>query len=95
MVSHRGRCRSTPLPSDVSDLGVAGLTGFTTRRWDQLRILMQVAAVMLVLILVAVVRARQEFDTAKPLTWLFGVGFLATAIGIASLYARMEARAAG
>jgi hypothetical protein len=89
----------TPLTSRVLgaifSLGVAGLTGFAGRRWSQLRILLQVAGIMLALILIAAVRAHREFDSARPLTWLFAVGFLTTAGGLAWLYARMDAAAAG
>jgi hypothetical protein len=88
----------TPLTARVLgaifSLGVASLTGFASRRWSQLRILLQVAGIMLALILIAAVRAHREFDSARPLTWLFVVGFLATAGSLAGLYARMEFTAA-
>ena len=71
-------------------LGVAGLGAFTDRRWTSMRILLQVAAVMLVLILIAAVRAHGDFDTSKPLTWVFAAGFLGMAVGVAILYVRME-----
>ena len=35
-----------------------------------------VELVMFALILVAVVRARHEFLTERPLTWVLGVGFV-------------------
>ena len=49
---------------------------------------------MLALIAVAALRARDDFDTSRPLTWVFAVGFVALAIGSAILYARMQRRAA-
>ena len=45
------------------------------------------------LILVAGVRARSEFDASNVLTWLFAAGFGATALATAALYIRMELRA--
>lgn len=38
-------------------------------------------------------RACSDFDPAKPLTWVFGAGFLALAVASATLYTRMERRA--
>jgi hypothetical protein len=75
----------------IFSLGVAGLTGFTSRRWSQLRTLLHVAGIMLALILIAAVRAHREFDSARPLTWLFAVGFLVTSAGLARLYTSMAA----
>ena len=74
-------------------LGVAGVGAFTDRRWSGARILFQVEGFMLALILVAAVRSHRDFDTGRPLTWLFAAGFLALAVSTAILYARMEARA--
>lgn len=71
-------------------LGVAGLSAFTDKRWTSMRIMLQVAGVMLVLILIAAIRARGDFDTTKPLTWVFAAGFLGLTVGTAILYTRME-----
>jgi hypothetical protein len=71
-------------------LGVAGLGAFTDKRWTSMRILLQVAGFMLVLILIAAIRAHGDFDTTKPLTWVFAAGFLGMAVGTAILYTRME-----
>jgi len=73
-------------------LGVAGVGAFTDNRWSSARILLQVEGFMLALILVAAVRAHGEFDTSRPLTWVFGAGFLCLAITTAILYARMNWR---
>jgi len=75
-------------------LGIAGLGAFTDKRWTSMRILLQVAAFMLVLILIAAIRARGDFDTTKPLTWVFAAGFVAMAVGTVALYARMERHSA-
>jgi len=75
-------------------LGAVGVAAFRYRRWSGLRVLLQVGGVMLAFIAVAVVRARNDFDTSRPLTWLFAVGFVALAAGSAVLYASMKRRAA-
>jgi hypothetical protein len=74
-------------------LGVAGLGAFTDKRWSGARILLQVEGFMLALILIAAVRAHRDFDTSRPLTWVFAAGFLALAVSTGVLYARMEALA--
>jgi hypothetical protein len=73
-------------------LGIAGFGARRERRWSAARILLQVAGVMLVLILLAGIRAHREFDSGRPLTWVFTVGFTATAIAMGLLYLRMESR---
>lgn len=87
----------TPLTARVLGaifaLGIAGLGALRERRWSAARVLLQVAGVMLVLILVAGARAHSQFDTSRPLTWLFAVGFVAAVLAGAALYVRMEARA--
>jgi hypothetical protein len=75
-------------------LGVAGIGAFADRRWSGARILLQVEGFMLALILVAAIRAHNDFNTSRPLTWIFGAGFLGLAAATAALYARMEAAAA-
>lgn len=72
-------------------LGGAGLGALVDRRWSAARIPLQVAAVMLVLILLAGVRAHAEFDSSNPLTWLFAAGFSLVTLAIGALYLRMEA----
>jgi hypothetical protein len=73
-------------------LGVAGIGAWWERRWSAMRILLQVAGFMLVLILIAAARAHTEFDTSNPLTWLFLVGFVLTTAALVVLYVRMESR---
>jgi hypothetical protein len=86
----------TPLTARVLGailaLGVAGLGALRERRWSAARILLQVAGVMLLLIAVAAARAHREFDTSRPLTWVFLVGFGSTVLAGAALYVRMESR---
>jgi hypothetical protein len=84
----------TPLTARVIGavfcLGLAGIGAFTDRRWTSARIPLQVGFVMLVLILVAGVRARAELASGNVLTWAFVAGFGALAAAVAVLYLRME-----
>jgi len=88
----------TPLTARVMGaifaLGIAGLGAPADRRWSSARILLQVAALMLALILAAGVRASGELDPSNAMTWLIGFGFAAVLAAIAVMYARMRARAA-
>lgn len=76
-------------------LGVAGLGVFTDPRWSTVRLMVQVEGLMLLLISVAAIRARNEFDASNPLTWILAVGFAAVLAGSAMLWLRMEGRVAG
>jgi hypothetical protein len=84
----------TPLTSRVLGavfcLGLAGLGTLSDRRWSSARLPFQVALVMLVLIIVAGLRAHDELDPSNPLTWLFAVGFVGLTGAMATLYRRME-----
>ena len=88
----------TPLTAQVMGaifaLGIAGLGAPVDRRWSSARILLQVAALMLALILVAGVRASSELDPSNAVTWLLGTGFVAVLAAITATYARMRAQAA-
>lgn len=74
-------------------LGLAGLFAWRERRWSAIRVLLQVAGFMLVLILIAGLRAHSEFDPSNALTWLFLAGFVMTTAGLVALYLRMESHA--
>jgi hypothetical protein len=86
----------TPLTAQVLGaifaLGIAGLGAPADRRWSSARILFQVAALMLALILVAGARATGELDPSNAMTWLIGCGFAGVLAAIVILYARMRAR---
>jgi hypothetical protein len=88
----------TPLTSQVVGaifcLGIAGLGALFDRRWSSARVLLQVAALMLALIVVAGARATGEFDSANAMTWLISGGFVAVLAAIIVLYLRMETRLA-
>ena len=54
--------------------------------------MLQVEALMVALMLIAAVRARAEFDTGRPVTWLMLGGFVAVLLGSAYLWYTMEIR---
>ena len=82
----------TPLTSRVVGatfcLGVAGLAVLWDDRWEAVALMREVELVMLGLVLVAVVRARGEFLTGRPLTWLLAVGLVAVLVASAVSLAR-------
>jgi hypothetical protein len=84
----------TPLTARVLGavfcLGLAGMGALFDRRWSSARLPFQVALVMLVMMIVAGLRAYSQFDPANPLTWLFGIGFIGLTAAIAVVYRRME-----
>jgi hypothetical protein len=87
----------TPLTARVLGailcLGAAGVAAPADRRWSTIRLPVQVALIMLVLMLVAGLRARAEFaDTAA--TWLFAAGVGVVTAALAVLDLRMQ-RAVG
>ncbi|MGO9293574.1 MAG: hypothetical protein ACLP52_06770 [Streptosporangiaceae bacterium] len=86
----------TPLTARVLGaifcLGIAGLGALFDRRWDSARILLQVAALMLTLILLAGARAAGELDPSNAMTWLIAGGFAGVLAAIAVLYLRMQRR---
>ena len=74
-------------------LGSAGLAVLADSRWTTLRLLLQVEALMVTLILVGAVRARAEFNTGRPLSWILLSGFVAVLLGSGYLWYTMEIRA--
>jgi hypothetical protein len=75
-------------------LGMAGLGALFDRRWSSARVLLQVAALMLALIVVAGARATGEFDSANAMTWLISSGFVAVLAAVIALSLRMDGRVA-
>ncbi len=71
-------------------LGLAGASIVFDRGWPAVRIPLQVAMVMLVLILVSVVRGWDDLDTSKAFTWVLVPGFAAVLVGSALVYGRMS-----
>lgn len=84
----------TPLTAQVLGavfcLGLAGIGVLADSRWTSARIPLQVAGIMLILILIAGLRAHTELAAGNVLTWLFTAGFGTLAIALATLYLRMQ-----
>jgi len=71
-------------------LGSAGLVVIRDARWERLRLLAEVAIVMLTLMLVGGLRARGDLHTDRLLTWLLGVGLVGALIGSVVLWWTMR-----
>jgi hypothetical protein len=67
-------------------LGAAGIGTFFDARWIAIRLMIQVEALMIALMLIAAVRAAGEFATGRPLTWLMLGGFVGVLLGSAYLW---------
>lgn len=82
----------TPLTARVMGavllLGIAGIVVALDGRWTATALVLDVARIMVVLILIAGIRARDEFHGDRPLTWLFVVGLVAVLVGATVLAAR-------
>jgi hypothetical protein len=73
-------------------LGGAGAGTWLDARWTSLRLMLQVEVVMLVLILVAAVRARDEMIGGRALAWPLLVGLLLVLAGSVFLWVRYDVR---
>lgn len=73
-------------------LGVAGVGPLVDPRWIAIRLMLKVETLMIVLMLVAVLRAPGEFAPDRPLTWLLLIGFVGVLIGSAYLWYAYEVR---
>jgi hypothetical protein len=71
-------------------LGSAGIEVVFDPRWSALRLMLQVEALMVTLMLIAAVRARGQFDTGRPVTWLMLGGFVGVLLGSTYLWYSME-----
>jgi hypothetical protein len=75
-------------------LGGAGAGVWVDPRWTSLRLMLQVEVLMLGLMLVAALRARDEMIASHALTWPLLLGTLAVLAGSAYLWATHERRTA-
>jgi hypothetical protein len=73
-------------------LGSAGIGVLVDPRWTSVRLMLQVEVLMVALMLIAAVRARAEFDTGRPVTWLMLGGFVAILAMSGWLWYVMEIR---
>ncbi|TQM58451.1 hypothetical protein [Humibacillus xanthopallidus] len=71
-------------------LGSAGLVVIGDPRWERLRLLVEVATVMLTLMLVGALRARGDLHGDRMLTWLLAVGFIGALLGAVYLWWSMR-----
>jgi hypothetical protein len=62
------------------------------RRWSAARLPLESLMLSFVLLLMAVPRAWDSFDPARPITWIFLGGSALLLIAILTLYLRLEAR---
>ncbi|HWI02134.1 MAG TPA: hypothetical protein VNT27_17535 [Propionibacteriaceae bacterium] len=74
-------------------LGSAGMAVLVDSRWTTLQLMLQVEALMVTLILIGAVRARAQFNTGRPLSWILLSGFVAVLLGSGYLWYTMEIRA--
>jgi hypothetical protein len=74
-------------------LGGAGVGVWFEPRWTSLRLMLEVEVVMVALILLAAVRARDEMIGGRPLGWPLLVGLVLVLAGSAHLWTRYERRA--
>ena len=72
--------------------GVVGVALSRDSRWSSWRIMIESQMIALVLILVAVARAWNEFNQSNPLTWVFIIGMALLFAGGTTLYFSMESR---
>ncbi len=86
--------RLTPLTSRVMGaifcLGAAGIGVLRDPNWARFRLMIQVEALMVTLILIGAVRDAGDLFTDRPLTWLLLGGLAAALIGSGWLWLRME-----
>jgi hypothetical protein len=73
-------------------LGSAGIGVLVDPRWSSVKLMLQVEALMVTLMLIAAVREHGEFYTGRPVTWLMLGGFVAVLFGSAYLWFTMEIR---
>ena len=87
----------TPLTARVTGavlmLGVCGLMIAADPRWTTAKIMLQVARIMIALFFLAALRAHEQFDSSRPMTWMLGVGLGGVLVAATILDVRMERKA--
>jgi hypothetical protein len=73
-------------------LGGAGVGAWLDPRWSSLRLMLQVEVIMLVLILIAAIRAHDEMIAGRALTWPLLIGVVMMLVGSGYLWVRYELR---
>ncbi len=72
--------------------GVLGLMYASDTRWGSWRIVLQSQVLGVALILLAAARAWDDFDTSRPMTWVFTAGLAGLLVGLIALHLAMDAR---
>ena len=72
--------------------GVAWLVIAKDGRWSAAKAVVETLAIGLVLLLIAVARAWEEFDTSRPLTWAYVGGLVGTLAALVIWFGWMERR---
>jgi hypothetical protein len=72
--------------------GVAWLAIAADGRWSATKAVVETLALGLVLLLVAVARAWEQFDTGRPLAWVYVGGLVGTLTALGLWWSRMERR---
>ena len=73
-------------------LASAGVFAWFDPRWVTVRLMSEVTVVMVVLMLVAAVRAHDQLDASKALAWPLVLGVAGLLLGTAALWMRFEWR---
>jgi len=69
-------------------LGGAGLGVLRDARWSTLQRMLEVEVIMVALMLLAALRAHDQFDSSKPLAWPLLIGFVALFLASIALWSR-------
>jgi hypothetical protein len=73
-------------------LGAAGIAVVADPRWITVRMMLEVEALMITFMLIAVIRSPGDFATDRPLTWVMLIGFFGVLFGSGILWFRHEVR---
>ncbi len=69
-------------------LGGAGLGVLRDARWSTLQRMLEVEVIMVALMLLAALRAHDQFDSSKPLAWPLLIGFVVLFLASVALWSR-------
>jgi hypothetical protein len=92
---HAWPWKLTPLTARVvgcftAQVGLGALALSLDSRWSAWRVLLQTFLVATTLLLIGTARQWGDFDSGRPVTWLFIAGLLAPALAILALFRAMR-----